>query len=43
MAGRSNGEGSISYDKRHKRNRAKITIGWEIDEIWENQNKLLRH
>lgn len=33
MAGkRSNGEGSISYDKRRKRYRAKITIGWEKDE-----------
>ncbi len=34
MAGRrSNGEGSISYDKRrNKPYRAKITIGWELDE-----------
>lgn len=33
MAGRrSNGEGSISYDGRRKRYRAKITIGWELDE-----------
>lgn len=33
MAGkRSNGEGSISYDKRRKRYRAKITVGWEINE-----------
>ena len=33
MAGkRSNGEGSISYDKRRKRYRAKVTIGWEYDE-----------
>lgn len=33
MAGkRSNGEGSISYDSRRKRYRAKITIGWELDE-----------
>lgn len=34
MAGkRSNGEGSISYDKRRKKPyRAKITIGWELDE-----------
>ena len=29
---RSNGEGSISYDKRRKRYRAKITIGWELNE-----------
>lgn len=33
MAGkRSNGEGSISYDKRRKRYRAKVTIGWELNE-----------
>lgn len=33
MAGRrSNGEGSVSYDSRRKRYRAKVTIGWEIDE-----------
>ena len=31
MAGkRANGEGSISYDKRRKRYRAKITIGSQI-------------
>lgn len=29
---RSNGEGSISYDKRRKRFRAKVTIGWELNE-----------
>lgn len=29
---RINGEGSISYDSRRKRYRAKITIGWKIDE-----------
>lgn len=33
MAGkRANGEGSISYDKRRKRYRAKITVGWELNE-----------
>lgn len=33
MAGkRSNGEGSISYDSRRKRYRAKVTIGWELNE-----------
>lgn len=32
MAGRrSNGEGSVTYDSRRKRYRAKVTIGWEID------------
>ena len=28
---RSNGEGSVSFDKRRKRYRAKVTIGWDID------------
>lgn len=33
MAGkRSSGEGSISYDKRRKRYRARVTTGWEINE-----------
>ena len=33
MAGRrSNGEGSVTYDRRRKTYRAKITVGWEIDE-----------
>lgn len=33
MAGRrSNGEGSVTYDSRRKRYRAKITLGWEVDE-----------
>ena len=33
MAGRrSNGEGSVSYDSRRKRYRAKVTVGWEYDE-----------
>lgn len=29
---RSNGEGSINYDKRRKRYRAKVTVGWEMNE-----------
>lgn len=29
---RANGEGSISYDKRRKRYRAKVTVGWELNE-----------
>ena len=29
---RANGEGSISFDKRRKRYRAKVTTGWEINE-----------
>ena len=33
MAGRrSNGEGSVSYDSRRKKYRAKVTVGWEFDE-----------
>ena len=33
MAGRrSNGEGSVSYDKRRNRYRAKVTLGWELNE-----------
>lgn len=33
MAGRrSNGEGSVTYDSRRKKYRAKVTIGWEYDE-----------
>lgn len=33
MAGRrSNGEGSVSYDSRRKTYRAKVTVGWEVDE-----------
>lgn len=33
MAGkRANSEGSISYDKRRKRYRARVTVGWEINE-----------
>ena len=33
MAGRrSNGEGSISYDKRRNRYRVKVTVGWELNE-----------
>lgn len=33
MAGsRSRGEGSIIYDKRRKRYRARVTVGWELNE-----------
>lgn len=33
MAGkRANSEGSISYDKRRKRYRARVTVGWELNE-----------
>ena len=41
MAGRrSNGEGSISYDSRRKRYRAKVTIGWELNPEMEEANRL---
>lgn len=29
---RSNGEGSVTYDSRRKRYRAKVTVGWELNE-----------
>lgn len=32
MANRSRGEGSVTYDKRRKRYRARVTIGWELNE-----------
>lgn len=32
MPRRSRGEGSISYDKRRKRYRVRITVGWELNE-----------
>ena len=32
MGRRGNGEGSVSYDSRRKRYRAKVTVGWEVDE-----------
>ena len=33
MAGkRSRGEGTITYDKRRKRYRARVTVGWELNE-----------
>lgn len=32
MANRSRGEGSVTYDKRRKRYRARITVGWELNE-----------
>ena len=33
MAGkRGRGEGSVTYDRRRKRYRARVTIGWETNE-----------
>ncbi len=29
---RANSEGSVSYDKRRKRYRARVTVGWELNE-----------
>lgn len=44
MAGkRSNGEGSISYDSRRKRYRAKVTIGWEIDEKTGKSKQIVKN
>lgn len=44
MAGkRSNGEGSISYDSRRKRYRAKITIGWEVDEKTGRSKQIVKN
>lgn len=44
MAGkRSNGEGSISYDSRRKRYRAKVTIGWELDEKTGKSKQIVKN
>lgn len=32
MANRSRGEGSVTFDKRRKRYRARVTVGWELNE-----------
>ena len=40
---RSNGEGSIAYDSRRKRYRAKITIGWEIDEETGQSKQIVKN
>lgn len=43
MAGRrSNGEGSVSYDSRRKRYRAKVTIGWIVDEETGKTKQLVK-
>lgn len=43
MAGRrSNGEGSISYDSRRKKYRAKVTIGWEFDETTGKTKQIVK-
>ncbi len=44
MAGkRSNGEGSISYDSRRKRYRAKVTIGWDLDEKTGKSKQIVKN
>ena len=44
MAGRrSNGEGSVTYDSRRKRYRAKVTIGWEIDEETGRSKQIVKN
>ena len=40
---RSNGEGSITYDSRRKRYRAKVTIGWEIDEKTGKSKQIVKN
>lgn len=43
MAGkRSNGEGSVSYDSRRKRYRAKVTVGWEINEETGRKKQIVK-
>ena len=39
---RSNGEGSISYDSRRKKYRAKVTIGWELDETTGRTKQIVK-
>lgn len=44
MAGRrSNGEGSISYDSRRKRYRAKVTVGWDFDEETGKTKQIIKN
>ena len=43
MAGsRSRGEGSITYDKRRKRYRARVTVGWELNEETERSKQIIK-
>lgn len=39
---RSNGEGGIVYDKRRKTYRARITVGWEIDELTGKTKQIMK-
>lgn len=44
MAGRrGNGEGSVTYDSRRKRYRAKVTVGWEIDETTGKTKQIVKN
>lgn len=44
MAGRrSNGEGSVTYDKRRKKPyRARVTLGWELDEATGTSKQIIK-
>ena len=43
MAGsRSRGEGSITYDKRRKRYRARVTVGWELNEETGRSKQIIK-
>ena len=44
MAGRrSNGEGSVTYDSRRKRYRAKVTVGWIVDEETGKSKQIVKN
>ena len=44
MAGRrSNGEGSVIYDSRRKNYRARVTIGWEVDETTGKSKQIIKN
>lgn len=42
MANRSRGEGSVTYDKRRKRYRARVTIGWELNEETGRSKQIIK-
>ena len=39
---RSRGEGSITYDKRRKRYRARVTVGWELNEETGRSKQIIK-
>lgn len=42
MANRSRGEGSVTYDKRRKRYRARVTVGWELNEETGRSKQIIK-